>query len=101
MQERRRELGGVEEEERVKGWDREVSTQRHKTRGYRPPGRGRCSAEGVAAVASKRPLGPRRSPSIPDQPGVWWGWEERGWRLARLHHLIWESKVDDAGPRVL
>lgn len=55
----------------------------------------------VAAVASKRPLGPRRSPSIPDQPGVWWGWEERGWRLARLHHLIWESKVDDAGPRVL
>lgn len=57
----------------MKGWDRGVSTQRQKTRGYRPPGRGRCSAEGVAAVASKRPLGPRRSPSIPDQPGVWWG----------------------------
>lgn len=54
----------------MKGWDRGVSTQRHKTRGYRPPGRGRCFAEGIAAVASKRPLGPRRSPSIPDQPGV-------------------------------
>lgn len=58
----------MQREERVKGWDRGVSTQRHKTRGYRPPARGRCSAEGVAVVASKRPLGPRRSPSIPDQP---------------------------------
>lgn len=88
----------------MKGWDRGVSAQRHKTRGYRPPGRGRCSAEGVAVVASKRPLA-RTSPLTlrfpTNRAEVWWGWEERGWRLARLHHLIWESKVDDAGPRVL
>lgn len=69
-----------------KGWDRGVSTQRHKTRGYRPSGRGRCSAEGVAVVASKRPLGPRRSPSIPDQPrGLVGKKEGGGW----LGYIIW------------